>query len=721
MTGSQTPRNKKPFSLPDTSIVPSVRLPSPPKISVEQAMKIAFAHQKNGQLPQAESVLRDILAAVPDHAPALHLLGVVAHQAGNTDSAVALIERAIAADGNNALYHANIGEMYRRTGNLEQAIKHGQAAVALAPDMVAAHANLGIAYYDREEMEKAERAHEEALALNPRFAPSLNNMGSILRHRNEPQAALDYFRRAVDADATYLDAQNNLAEILTRLEQPREALAILDAVLKKNPRFDSAHTNMGQAFLALGQEEQCRKAFMRALTVNPDSVAAYAGYTLAMLEFHRLDEGIVTARKLMDMVPDKPDAFSMLGSLLVAKGETEEAEAAYKQALDIDPAYRPARMGMGHILMEKGDLAGAEDLFRACMADEKGDAFAVYSLVQVKKIKEGDPEIEILEREAERLKGPILDSRAISLNFALGKMYDDLGQYEKGFPYYIEGCRIKRKRFNYSMEEKEAVTQRTKNIFTKEFIAQNRGRGHDDATPIFVLGMPRSGTTLTEQIIASHPSVFGAGELPDLSRMMFSDNSSFLDKIQGLKPGDLASWGRRYAESIRRFSADAPHITDKMPGNYHYLGFIPLILPRAKIVHVSRHPLDTCLSCFTRSFSHGQANTYDLTEIGHAYKCYKDLMDHWQAVLPEGSFYNIRYETLVDDTENEARKLIEYCGLEWDESCLAFYKNTRKIRTASVTQVRQPIYKTSKERWRNYEKFLGPLIAALGPALDGEI
>ncbi|MCE9507863.1 MAG: sulfotransferase, partial [Alphaproteobacteria bacterium] len=416
---------------------------------------------------------------------------------------------------------------------------------------------------------------------------------------------------------------------------------------------------------------------------------------------------------------------SMLGSVLMAQGMTEEAEAVFNKAIAMQDDCIPARAGLGHVLMEKGDLAGAEKMFRSCLKDEHDTSPVLYSLIQVSKMKAGDPEIAVMEGEAEKLKGNVAASKAIPLNFALGKMHDDLGDYDRAFPYYLAGCSLKRKKLDYSKEEKAKSYQRIKDTFTADFIAKNAGKGDSSDLPVFVLGMPRSGTTLTEQIIASHPSVYGAGELRDMLNLAETFppgvKTPYPAKLMNLNAAGIAAMGREYVAGLKKRSPESLKITDKMPGNFHYIGLIKMILPNAKIVHVQRHPLDTCLSCFTRLFAHGQANTYDLTELGHYYKCYKDLMDHWREVLPAGSFYDLRYEKLVDDTENESRKLIEYCGLDWNDSCLEFYKNTRSIRTASVTQVRQPIYKTSKARWKNYEKFIGPLVAALGDALDGEV
>ncbi len=718
------PKGGKPaFALPNEPIVPTVPLPQQ-GMSVEQAIAVAAMHQEAGRLPQAEQILRQVLQVQPRNPHALHLLGVVAHMGGNPDVAINLISEAIKVDDKIALFHANKAEMCRRVGRLDEAVLHGRKAVSLDPKSAAGHSNLGIAHFDREELDKAEQCHNAALKLDPKFAPSLNNMGSILRSRKDYEGALRYFTAAQEANPAYLDPQNNLGEIYIKLDRADDALKVLDRLLAANPRHASAHCNRGLALLALGDETQAHNCFQRAMQLDPKCQSAYTGLTLVLLEMNRAKEAEVFVRKLLEIAPGKADYVALLGSALFAKEATDQSEVAFKQALDIDKNCIPALNGIGHVYMEKGDLEKAEKMFRSCLSDKSEGSAALYSLVQVRKMKPEDPEIEKLEADAAKLKGKIADSKAIPLNFALGKMYDDLGKYDLAFPYYIDGCRLKRKSFNYSMAEKEEIIGKIKNTFSSDFLAKNAGSGDPSDVPVFVLGMPRSGTTLTEQIIASHPSAFGAGELKDLGDVIepgFPENGGtpFHDRARALSAEGFKAMGQEYVAGLRRRNADAVRITDKMPGNFHYIGMIKLIVPNAKIVHVSRHPLDTCLSCFTRLFAHGQAFSYNLTELGHYYRCYEDLMNHWRTVLPAGSFYDLRYEKLVDDTEAEAKKLIEYCGLEWDDTCLEFYKNKRNIRTSSVTQVRQPIYKTSKQRWKNYDNFLGPLKEALGDVLDG--
>jgi tetratricopeptide (TPR) repeat protein len=719
----KTQGKEAPFSLPREPIAATVPLPQQAGMSIEHALAAAAQHQEAGRLQQAEHILRQVLQAQPRQPFALHLLGIVAHMAGNSDMAVKLISEAISIDDRIPLFHANKGEICRRMGRLEDAVTHGRKAVSLDPGFVSGHSNLGIAYFDQGDNDKAEQCHIQALKLDPKFGPSLNNMGSILRKRRDYEGAVKYFNAAIEANPASLDPQNNLGEVYLKLDRSEESFKILDRVLAVNPRHASAHCNRGMAFLTIGDETQAQACFMRSLGLDPKCFSAYYGLALALLELDKTHEAENCARKLLEHEPNNADYSSLLGSILFAREATEESEAAFHKALGMDKKCLPAMAGLGHVLMEKGDLEGAEKLFRECMVDKTEASSALYSLIQVRKMKPDDPEIKMLEAEAKKLEGKIADSKAIPLNFALGKMYDDIGDYERGFPYYIDGCRLKRKKFNYSLQEREEGVKRIKQVFTPEFMAKNAGQGDPSALPIFVLGMPRSGTTLTEQIIASHPSVFGAGELRDMRMVLepgFAEGTGlpFYERLQDLKPGALAALAQSYVSGLRKRNADAEKITDKMPGNFHYIPLIKLMMPNAKIVHVSRHPLDTCISCFTRLFAHGQAYTYDLTDLGHYYKTYEELMDHWRKLLPAGSFYDVKYENLVEDTEAEAKKLIEYCGLEWNDSCLEFYKNKRSVRTSSVTQVRQPIYKTSKQRWKNYDKFLGPLKEALGDVLD---
>jgi tetratricopeptide (TPR) repeat protein len=721
--GAKAPRNID-ASFKATVASGTVGIPktAPQSLTVEQALVQAARHQAAGRFVDAENLLRQILRKDPRQVQALQALGILAHTVGKTEVGADFLAQAIKINPNIALLHANRGEMCRLLGKIDEAIAHGKKAVALNPKLVSAHSNLGIALFDAKDFAAAEKCQQAALALKPDFTPALNNMGSLLREKKDFEGAEAYYRRAIAADPGHLESINNLGEILLRTERPQEGLKVLDDLLARKPAYPEALANRGYALSLLERETEALASFMRALQLRPEYPEVYTGIARVRREMHDLGPAEAAARRALELKPNEAETYSVLGSIFVAQGHADQGREAFERALALDPDMTSAKLGLGNIFVEEGKFPEAEEIFKGIIDDKAEHLAALFSLAQTKKVKPGDAIIANLEAEAEKLP-ELTETKATFIHFALGKIYDDLGEADKAFPHFIKGCALKRKKLPYDADAKDVFFRRTQEVFSKDFIDARRGHGFKSAVPIFVLGQPRSGTTLTEQIIASHPSVFGAGELSDMLELTVQQKAGapqFPDNWQDATPQRLAMLGKNYVEGLQKRKPDAARITDKMPANFLNIGLIHLALPDAKIVHVQRNPLDTCISCFTRLFAHNQAQTYDLYELGRFYRAYKHLMDHWQKVLPPGSFYNIQYEALVDDTEGEARKLLDYCDLEWDDACLDFHKHERNIRTASVTQVRQPIYKTSLARWKKYEKFLGPLIEGLGDAWTGE-
>jgi len=729
---SNQSKNKPPgFSLPAEPIVPTV----PPaqaaqQISVEQAMALASQHQSQGRLQESEYLLRQILQAQPSHAFALHLLGVIAHQSGKPELAIDLIRKAVQNNNQVALFHANLGEMNRQLGNLDEAVVHGERAVALDPGMAMARGNLGVAYFDREDYAQAENCQQRALAIDPNFAPALNNMGSIRRAHKQMDEAMYWYRQAIAADPGYLEPLSNLGAVLLEEDRAGEAIEPLNRALQINPQYAGALCNLGLARNALDQHDIAFDWLRKAVQVRPGYAEAHIGLA-RVLQAHEdsqnLPEAEKSALRAIEFASNQgngkvqADAYHALGSIYGEMARSSEAEAAYRRALGINTEGDEALLGLGHLCLENGETEKAQALFRQALALKDDNVAARFHLAQVRKVKAGDENFAALiaaETAARNSATPLSDKKAISLHFALGKCYDDSGDFDKAFPHFLEGCRLKRASFHYDPEQDTRTFDSIKQIFNQATLERLRGGGDAAFVPIFVLGMPRSGTTLTEQIIASHPDVYGAGELPDLLAIaqhgIAGTEATFPDNLHTLDQKQLALWGAEYVAGLQQRASDARHITDKMPVNFLAIGLIHLMLPNAKIIHVNRNPVDTCLSCFTRLFNRKQQPTYDLAELGRYYAGYARLMDHWRSVLPAGAFLDMNYEDIVADQATQSRRLIEYCGLEWNDVCLDFHKNKRAIRTASVTQVRQPIYQSSVERWRHYEKFLGPLLDALG-------
>jgi hypothetical protein len=312
------------------------------------------------------------------------------------------------------------------------------------------------------------------------------------------------------------------------------------------------------------------------------------------------------------------------------------------------------------------------------------------------------------------------DEDQMHASFAAAKAYDDLKRYEEGFPYLIRANALKRKAVTYDEQAVLGLFERVECTFTADLVRAKSGGGSTSRKPIFVLGMPRSGTTLIEQILASHPRVTGAGELKDMSDTINSvrgsdgQQAAYPEFVPVLSASELAKIGEAYATKLAERAPGAERITDKMPSNFYFLGLIHLALPGAKVIHTGRNPVDTCVSCFSKLFAGEQNQTYDLAELGRYYRAYHGLMAHWRAVLPKDAFLDVQYEEVVADTETQARRILDYCELEWSPRVLDFHRTERPVKTASARQVRQPIYGSSVQRWRNYEKFLGPLLNELG-------
>ncbi|MGC2047781.1 MAG: sulfotransferase, partial [Gallionella sp.] len=531
--------------------------------------------------------------------------------------------------------------------------------------------------------------------------------------------ALHAMQKTAELLSNDAEAHGNLAALLRARGQLERAVASGRRAVQIRPDFAGGHNNLGVILQDLGHLDEAAASYRRALEINPDFFEAYNNLGGVLKELGQLDEAAASYRRALEIKPDFAKAHSNLGVIMRELGQPDKELECYRLALESDPLCSEAMLGVGQLCMSSGQMAEAEGLFRKALEINPYDLEARLLLAQVSKVKIGDENLAALvgmDDAARRIATPMPCKKAIFLQFALGKCFDDIGEHDKAFPHFTEGCKLKRTTFKYDAKQTTQLFNNIMRIFSRETIARLRGGGDPSRLPIFVLGMPRSGTTLTEQIIASHPEVHGAGELTDLLDIAQRDvaGKAYPHNIAALDQAGLVVWGADYVAGLHSRAPDAKHITDKMPANFLAIGLIHTMLPNAKIIHVNRNPVDTCLSCFMQLFSKGQEQTYDLSELGRYYVDYARLMGHWRSVLPAGAFLDVQYEDIVADQEAQARRMIAFCGLDWDDACIDFHNNQRSIRTASLTQVRQPIYKSSVERWRPYEKFLGPLLDELG-------
>jgi tetratricopeptide (TPR) repeat protein len=400
----------------------------------------------------------------------------------------------------------------------------------------------------------------------------------------------------------------------------------------------------------------------------------------------------------------------------------EEALACYRRAIELHPDYAFAYTNLGVTLHQLGREEEAKTAFEKAVALAPEVIEFHYNMADSKRFAADDPQLAQLERLAESQKARPAEDQ-IKLHFVLAKAYDDLGQHRRAFEQLSQGNALMRRQVAYDEAGSQRFFERVRSVFTAELLAAKACLGHPSAAPVFIVGMPRSGTTLVEQILAAHPRVFAAGELNNLSNAVAALRApdgraiAYPELAQSIDRMQLFELGAAYLAGLPAPLPLPDRITDKMPGNFTMIGLIRMALPNAHIIHVRRDPLDTCFSIYSKLFVAGQAYSYDLGELGRYYRDYQRLMAHWNAVLPPGAMLEVRYEDLVGDFESQARRLVEHCGLEWDQRCLAFHEAVRPIRTASFTQVRQPIYTSSIGRSRPYREMLGPLVKALALAL----
>jgi tetratricopeptide (TPR) repeat protein len=421
----------------------------------------------------------------------------------------------------------------------------------------------------------------------------------------------------------------------------------------------------------------------------------------------------------VDGNPRNPNTHYLHASMLALTGRHEEALAAYRRALGISPVHPAAWVGMGHLLKTLGRTDEGIEAYRRAIEQRPNFGEVYWSLANLKTFRFRDEEVADIERRL--AEEPLDDDARVHFLFTLGKALEDRGEYARAFARYAEACALQRRRIAYDPVETEVINERIRAVFTAEFLHGNAGLGCPDPAPIFIVGLPRSGSTLIEQILASHSQVEGTAELPDVGRVIGELSARFPGAAypEAARRLDAAGWrelGESYLERTRRHRQGLPFFTDKNPNNFPSVGLIHLMLPNAKIIDARRHPLDSCFGSFKQHFAHGQTFSYDLVEIGEYFLEYRRMLRHWQDVLP-GKVLEVRYEDMVSDQEAQTRRLLAHCGLPWEEACLRFYDTERPVRTASSEQVRQPIYSSSVNHWRHFRAELAPLIEILGEEL----
>jgi Flp pilus assembly protein TadD len=495
-----------------------------------------------------------------------------------------------------------------------------------------------------------------------------------------------------------------------------EAIIRFQRALELRPDFPEALNNLGNIMLNMEELEAAERLLLLALKSRPDFPDAMSNLGGLLIMQKRYDEAEALLRSVATLYPKFAAAQNNLGKVLAETGQQDESEVVYRRALQLEPVNTVYMAAIGRLQMQRGRHGEARDMFQQALACDPYCIPALSGLANSKKFEPGDPEIEQFKKVALKVGQMDLDTQR-GFMFAWAKVFDDIGQYDRAFRCYKGGNDIRRVQRPYSSSTDNMINHEIMRVFTPDLIKQFEGEGYDSEKPVFIVGMPRSGTTLTEQIISSHPQVYGAGELSyvaDQLRELSGGNSKigYHTAMANITAEKLHVMGRSYVERVQLLDPQALRITDKMPANFRHVGLIRMMLPQAKVIHVRRNPVDTCLSCFQQNFDSGQEFSDDLHDLGRYYGNYMRVMEHWRQLLP-GYMLEIDYEQLVVEPEKSAQRLIDFIGLEWNDACLRPDRNDRRVRTASQWQVRQKIHTGSVERWRRYEENLQPLLATL--------
>ena len=707
------------------------------------------------RIPEALAHYQKLCELAPGNAEACFMYGAINLELGANSKAVDCFRKTIKIDPQHADAHMNLAVLLLSEGAADSAREHAHLATQLDPEFAEGWIILSKIQGTLKDFDGAETSARRALDLWPDDAEAAVTLAFCLSAKGKAEAALVAFTDALIRQPGHAEAWRQRAALEEQLNRWTEAEASSRKALTLSSDDTQSRIILARCLLLQRRAEEALPEFQQAVQRQPDSLDALKGLASTLEALGRLEDAIVTLRSALEVAPDSASVWFMLALIEYQQGKLEQALAHCGKAAELQSDFEPAHVLKGDLCRMLGRLPqalaaysgalyqGTENINLNAVAgmvmtlDKLGRHDEAHTLLRP-HLESGhtnqklavafaglcahaehcDEAIDLLEN---LLSSPSAgqDPRQatqdrLELHHHLGKLYDKAGDYSRAFPHFRKANEIARRNSPFNPDRHLKLTEEIMVEYTRERLQSAPTSGCNSERPLFIVGMPRSGTTLVEQILCSHPAVFGGGELQELLKIAAElgghDARNLVQPplIGQLSEEKLRLASERYLHTLDRLSVDATRVTDKMPYNYFHLGLIQLMFPRCKVIHCVRNPLDTCLSIYFQNFNGYQGFATDLRFIGTYYNAYRQLMHHWENVLGL-SIHTIRYEELLENQEGETRKLLEYCGLEWNKACLEFYKNPRVAITASSNQIRKPLYRTSRMRWKNYEHYLGEL------------
>ena len=636
--------------------------------SVNELLNHAVNAQQNNNFIDAEKFYIKALDADPNNYAALVNFGVLLKTLNRLDEAKVSFVKAIKINPKIELGYLNLGNIFFKLNKLDEAETNYKKTIEIKPNYAEAHFNLGIIYDNTDRSDQAELSYNEAIKLKPNYSQAYNNLGNLYRKLKRTNEAEINYKKLIEINSSSAEAYYNLGNLYNDMDKFDDALVNYNKALELNPNFISCYNDIGSVYHKLHKLDDAIINYKRAIELNPEYTEAYYNLGISLFTSNKAEEAYENYKKTIELKSDHFEAYNNLGSVSQSLGKLEEAEKNYKKAIELKPNYAEAH----------------------------------YNLSNIKTYKDEDNQFNQMKDLT--LDKDLNNEQLYQLNFALAKAYEDLGNYEQSFVNYTIGNKLCKKMIGYNIEEDQKLFKQLEESYLKiKKYSSKFSDLSDNPNPIFILGMPRSGTSLTEQIISNHSNVFGAGELNFIE--------SFGDKLaRGIDETDydsLLNFKNKYIQRLKGFTDKNSMVSDKMPLNFRYIGLILTVFPNAKIIHSERDPAAICWGNYRQNFTEKRLirYCYDLKDIVTYYNLYKNLMNFWIKEFGN-KIYNLNYETLTTDQEGETKKLINYLGLQWEDDCLNPEKNQRSVKTASSKQVRQKVYKGSSQKWKKFEPFL---------------
>jgi tetratricopeptide (TPR) repeat protein len=614
---------------------------------------------------------------------------------------------------------ASLAYIYAATKQHAKATEQLKLLLNAKPNHAQTHHNLANSLYEQKLYDEAVKHYEAALKIDPELVEAYIHCGIAYRMTQRYDNAILHLRHALDLDKANARAFHVLGMIYADIEDYVHSVYCLECATGLAPEVAEYRLSLANILEKTGLDFEAGLEYHSACETDPNYLDSFTLYSNFLKNHHRYDEALECAKHADNLAPQNLDVIGQLGHIYLGMNDTDAALVKFNAALQIESKSINALLGKGQVYQELGNTAAGIEVCEKIIAIDNSLPDGYLLKGRMSKSKPGDDLADELLKFTH--KKDLNADIQHHIHFALGKIFDEQNSYVKAFEHYAIGNELKNKTLHYNPDADEAKFSKLIEVFNTDLLAKSQRLGIESKLPVVIVGMPRSGTTLTEQIISSHPNVIGAGEVNFWSRsptampLRLNTDTPYPDCVVEMtteQAKDIAGMYEATLQKIAGTSSKPKHITDKMPHNFLNVGLIALLFPNIKIIHTKRNPIDTCLSIFFQNFNKAHPYAFNLSNLGFHYKQYERIMRHWHEVLP-GRILDINYEDTIADPEFWSRKLIDHIGLEWDDACLAPHKLERTVKTASHWQVRQPIYKTSVQRWKNYEEFLGPLIEAL--------